>query len=399
MNASSKHYLQRELERLIASDPAIFEFIQRSTLDGLWYWDLENPEQEWLNPDFWHLLGFDPEEKKHLASEWQDLIHPDDLVTALENFDKHCADPDNPYDQVVRYFHKDGSTKWVRCRGLAIRDANGKAIRMLGAHNDITDLMEAKAELETARQLAEAANYSKSVFLANMSHELRTPLNSIIGFSEAMADELFGSHTSAKYKEYSNIIAQSAKHLHQILGDLLDISQIEAGKLNLNEEWVNLGESTAFCAKVLQEKINAKGIFLRIGDFSNVFLQVDATRFRQALLNPLSNAVRHTPPGGEIEIRLTLLEGLRIDIIDNGEGMTPEDIQKVHAPLGYQANSAYTAQRGTGLGLYITRSIQQAHGGELHVSSDLGHGTCVSLTYPLNRVIQGRRMDMASAFR
>jgi diguanylate cyclase (GGDEF)-like protein/PAS domain S-box-containing protein len=141
------HYLKQELYDLVQSAPEIFDFLQSGSLDGIWYWDIEHPEHEWMSPSFWRLFGFDPDTKKHEASEWQDLIDQDDLKVALENFNKHCQDPTHPYDQVVRYRHKDGSTVWVRCRGIAIRDESGKPVRMLGAHNDLTALMRAQEEL------------------------------------------------------------------------------------------------------------------------------------------------------------------------------------------------------------------------------------------------------------
>ena len=100
---SDEHYLKKELYELIRTDPTIFEFLQASSLDGIWYWDLENPDHEWMSPRFWELLGYDKETKKHLASEWQDMIHPNDLQVALDNFKKHTADPNHPYDQFVRY--------------------------------------------------------------------------------------------------------------------------------------------------------------------------------------------------------------------------------------------------------------------------------------------------------
>jgi len=144
---SNDHYLKKELYSLSKTDSRIFDFIQDSLLDGLWYWDLENQENEWLSPRFWSLLGYDLSDKKHLASEWQALIFPEDLQVALKNFKKHCTDPDHPYDQVVRYRHKDGSTVWVRCRGMAIRDETGKPIRMLGAHTDLTPNKQAENRL------------------------------------------------------------------------------------------------------------------------------------------------------------------------------------------------------------------------------------------------------------
>lgn len=148
---NDSNYLKDELFARISSSPDIFEFLQSGSLDGLWYWDLENPENEWMNARFWELLGYDPKEKKHLAKEWQDLINPDDLKEAIDNFHKHCADPKHPYDQLVRYRHKNGKTIWVRCRGIAIRDEQGKPVRMLGAHNDLTELKELEERL---RQMA-----------------------------------------------------------------------------------------------------------------------------------------------------------------------------------------------------------------------------------------------------
>jgi PAS domain S-box-containing protein len=143
----SEHYLKKELYSLVKSDDRFFDFLQAGAMDGMWYWDLETQADEWMNPRFWELLGYDPREKAHLASEWQDMIFQEDLETALDNFKKHCADPNHPYDQVVRYRHKDGSTVWVRCRGMAIRDETGKPIRMLGVHTDLTAQKMAEEEL------------------------------------------------------------------------------------------------------------------------------------------------------------------------------------------------------------------------------------------------------------
>jgi PAS domain S-box-containing protein len=137
-NKTMSHYLKDELYRLIREDESIFDFIQESGLDGLWYWDLENPENEWMNAKFWTVLGYSPDEMPHKSSAWQKIINQDDLKVALENFTKHCENPNHPYDQVVRYRHKNGSTVWIHCRGVAIRDNNGKPIRMLGTHQDIS---------------------------------------------------------------------------------------------------------------------------------------------------------------------------------------------------------------------------------------------------------------------
>ena len=142
------NYLKEELYKELRESTSLFDFIQDSVLDGLWYWDLENPEQEWMNHKFWRVLGYDPKEKKHLSGEWQDIINQDDLQTATQTVLKHLENPEIPYDQVVRYRHKEGHTVWIRCHGLAIRDKEGRPIRMIGVHNDITEIQNAKEQIE-----------------------------------------------------------------------------------------------------------------------------------------------------------------------------------------------------------------------------------------------------------
>ena len=211
------NYLKDELYSLINSDTGIFEFIQSGSLDGIWYWDLENPESEWMSPRFWETLGYNPDEKKHLASEWQDIIFQEDLKLATENFEKHCKDPNHPYDQIVRYQHKNGSTIWIRCRGLAIRDENGKALRMLGAHTDITELKETEQKIsQLTREYEKVFNGTQdAMFLMkvnedgsfcyvrnNLSHQIKTgiSLNEIMNKSpqELLGKEM-GDGVSKNY--------------------------------------------------------------------------------------------------------------------------------------------------------------------------------------------------------
>lgn len=187
-----EHYLKRELYERVREDARIFEFLQDGSLDGIWYWDLERPDHEWMSPRFWQTLGVDPDDKQHLASEWQDLINPDDLALAIENFRRHCEDPRHPYDQIVRYRHADGSTVWVRCRGLAIRDATGAPIRMLGAHTDVTRLKQAEAELtrrvadETSRRLVEHLPHALLIVTARGAVDfMNRAAESMLGYSRA----------------------------------------------------------------------------------------------------------------------------------------------------------------------------------------------------------------------
>jgi len=153
------NYLEKELKDLLQKDLEIFNFIQNSSLDGLWYWDLENLENEWMDEKFWETLGYDPNEMPHKSSSWQNIIFEEDLKIAIENFDKHCADPDYPYDQVVRYRHKSGKTIWIRCRGMAIRNKEGQPIRMLGTHTDLTELKNKEEILEQCNTAASIGHW------------------------------------------------------------------------------------------------------------------------------------------------------------------------------------------------------------------------------------------------
>ena len=180
------NYLKRELYQLIQNDSSIFEFLQEGSLDGIWYWDIEKAENEWLSPKFWQIFGYDPEEKKHLVSEWQDIINQEDLKVALSNFSKHCDDPNHPYDQVVRYRHKDGSTVWIRCRGIAIRDDNGKPIRMLGAHIDITPLK----KLENQNQQLEKRVKERTKALEEKTITLKGLLEQMALEKQQMKDDI-----------------------------------------------------------------------------------------------------------------------------------------------------------------------------------------------------------------
>ena len=145
------HYLEAELRERLRTDPELFDWLERAATDGLWFWDVERPENEWMSPGFKSLFGYRDDEIPMTSQWWQENIHPDDLPVVMENFQKHCDDESHPYDQVVRYRHKDGRTIWVRCRGYAFRDAAGTVRRMLGAHHDVTELMESRDELARSK--------------------------------------------------------------------------------------------------------------------------------------------------------------------------------------------------------------------------------------------------------
>lgn len=163
MEKDQQHYLQRELNFFIRSRSDIFELFHSGLLDGLWYRDLEHPDNEWMSPRFWEILGYNPTDKKHLSKEWQDVIFPEDLKAASINCNLHCKDSSHPYDLMLRYKHVTGSTVWFRSRGIAIRDEKGKPIRMLGAYQDITKLKESEEELVSLKDRITLATQSAGI--------------------------------------------------------------------------------------------------------------------------------------------------------------------------------------------------------------------------------------------
>jgi len=154
------HYLKKELYELVKTESSIFDFIQESCLDGIWYWDLNNPEEEWMSPRFWTALGYDYKVMPHKPSAWQGIINPDDFKLAIELVNKHCENPEIPYDQTLRYTHSNGSIVWIRCRALAIRDEEGKPIRMLGSHQDVTAYIKSE---QTLIKNIDLLNYTQKI--------------------------------------------------------------------------------------------------------------------------------------------------------------------------------------------------------------------------------------------
>lgn len=204
------NYLKKELYELIKTDEKIFDFIQESSLDGMWYWDLENPENEWMNPKFWTVLGYNPDEMPHKSSAWQNIINQDDLKLAIENFTRHCQDPNHPYNQIVRYTHKNGSTVWIRCRGMAIRNESGKPVRMLGAHQDITEEKLLQSDIEKSTQIYK--NIIQSIPIGMFIYEYVEPDKLYLIEGNSSAQKLTGINVSDWVGREFNEIWPNARH-------------------------------------------------------------------------------------------------------------------------------------------------------------------------------------------
>jgi two-component system cell cycle sensor histidine kinase PleC len=254
----------------------------------------------------------------------------------------------------------------------------------------IGELEQAKAISDEARRRAEAANISKSRFLAQMSHELRTPLNAILGFSEVMKSEVFGEHSIPAYKEYSADIHNSGVHLLGLINEILDLSRIEAGRYELNEESISLVAIVEDCHHLLKLRAANRGITIHEGFEPDLpRLWADERAVRQICLNLLSNAIKFTPQGGEIWLKAgwTASGGQYMSVTDTGPGIPEEEIAIVLASFGQGSNSIKSAEQGAGLGLPIAKSLVDLHGGTFTLKSKLRIGTEVVVTFPPERVV------------
>ena len=246
-----------------------------------------------------------------------------------------------------------------------------------------------KYELEKIR--AEGANKAKSEFLANMSHELRTPLNAINGFSEIMAAELFGPLGDRRYTEYAQDILSSGQHLLSVINDILDMSKIEAGKMLLRFELLDLQDVAEDAARLIRGRADEAGLRLSIDMAGLPEVEADFRAVKQVLLNLLSNAVKFTPRGGAIRIFARAgrdAEGaqrVQVSVQDTGIGISREDLARLSSPFEQVESQLSKTQQGTGLGLALSKALIGMHGGSLEISSEPGKGTTVSFILGLRQ--------------
>ncbi|MDP1599308.1 PAS domain-containing sensor histidine kinase [Phenylobacterium sp.] len=251
-------------------------------------------------------------------------------------------------------------------------------------------LSELARKYETEKVRAEGANKAKSEFLANMSHELRTPLNAINGFSEIMVGEMFGPLGDTRYKGYAQDILSSGQHLLALINDILDMSKIEAGKMALKFEPLWLEEVAEDAVRLVRNRAEAAGLALSI-EFPHLpEVEADYRALKQVLLNLLSNAIKFTPRGGRVTISAEgrqdpLGERIRVSVRDTGIGIAQDDLARLAKPFEQVENQHSKTTQGSGLGLALTKSLVEMHGGSLDMQSTPGEGTMVSFSLPIRQ--------------
>ncbi len=355
---------------------------------ALWDWRIQEGSLA-LNRIWLERLGYREGELANHLSTWQERVHPDDRARVLAAVEAHLTDPLVPYRCEYRLVHRDGTVRWVSDGGQVVeRDEHGRPRRVIGANIDITSLKETEASLHLAREEAEAAMRAKSEFLATMSHEIRTPMNGVIG----MASVLLDAQLSHDQRDAVLTIQRSGQALLAILNDILDLSKIEAGRLELERIPFDARQAVRDVLSLLRTQAEDKQLALVLDWPAAVpaLLTGDPTRFRQVVLNLLANAVKFTHQGGVHLAASTLSPTaraphgwLRLAVRDSGIGIPSERIDRLFQRFSQVDASTTRKYGGTGLGLAICQRLCDLMGGAITVSSALGQGSTFTIELPL----------------
>jgi signal transduction histidine kinase len=326
---------------------------------------------------------------------WYDSIHPDDRARyiAAEAARKETG---QPYDLEFRFYHPStGALRWVREVAWVVEDKELGRTFLDSYVIDVTDaklreveLSRSRAELTVAIQHADAASRAKSAFLASMSHELRTPLNAVIGFGQVIAMEKVGPGVAPTYRDYGKLIVDSGQHLLNLISDILDLSKVEAGKMEINESDFRIADAIVEVKRLLGDQLGNRLQTLGVEmPGVEIWLRADRRRILQILINLIGNAGKYSPMGGQIVLkgRLRSDGGLELQVIDEGSGMTGAEIEVALTLFG-QAAAGRNHNSGTGLGLPLARSMTELHGGQMLIESIKGRGTTVRVLLPPERV-------------
>jgi PAS domain S-box-containing protein len=346
--------------------------------EGLWDWSVQTGET-FYSPRWFTLLGYSPDEFPNRIETLFDLLHPMDLNRVEKKIYDNLGSSQG-FTIEFRMRHKDGAYRWILSRGKTMEfDVEGQPVRAVGTHVDITERKIAEESIVSAKFEAERANLEKSKFLSRMSHELRTPMNSILGFSQLL--ELDESMSSVQ-REHVRRVLSAGNHLLSLIDEVLDLSTIESGKVNILIENISLTQVFEETVEIISSMIKKKNIKLTVApEIENAVVTGDRMRLKQVLVNLASNAVKYNRDEGEVVLGCRKADAGKVEIFvsDTGIGI-PEYLQEsIFEPFRrLEQNNA----DGVGIGLTICKNLVHLMNGTIALKSDPGQGSCFSVFLP-----------------
>ncbi|MEZ5275254.1 MAG: PAS domain S-box protein [Opitutaceae bacterium] len=376
---------RKESESALRASEERFKLLVDSSEDGFWDSNFATGEV-FFAPRWKAILGYEDDELPNSTETFSRLIHPEDLPKVRATMERFLPAGNHPFAIEFRMLHKEGGVRWIRSTGIGIRDTQGRILRTLGFHTDISERRKAEEEIREAKAAAEAANRTKSDFLATMSHEIRTPMNGIIGMTGLLLD----TELTSDQREFAETVRVSSESLLSIINDILDFSKIESGKIELEAEPLDLVGCIEEALDVIAPVATKKGLELSYFVQDDVPLSVigDVTRLRQLLVNLVGNSAKFTHEGEIfVEVRREsepLMEAnratLHFSVRDTGIGIPQDKVGRLFQPFTQVDASTTRHYGGTGLGLAICRKLANVMGGEIWVDSVEGLGSTFHFT-------------------
>ncbi len=372
----------KRVERALRESEERYALSVRGSNDGLWDWNAAT-DQIFISPRFKSITGLTTSRDIVTPAQWKEVIHPEDRAEHAAQMAAHLKGETSFFSSEYRVRGNDEVYRWIHNRGVCVRDGDGRVYRMAGSLSDITERKEAEIALRAAKEQAEDATRVKSQFIANMSHELRTPLNAVIGLAEMLEEEASEEHDEERLEPVRRIVL-AARHLLHLISEILDLSKIEAGRLDIYTERFAIRDLIEELRPTVEQLSGQNSNRLTLScDDAIGYMHSDVTRVRQILLNLLSNSCKFTH-GGEVSLHVSSHGDMSVSFMvqDNGIGMSSGQLERLFDEFSQADSSTTRRYGGTGLGLSISRRICDLLNGVINVESELDVGTSFTVVLP-----------------